>query len=455
MIERSVRWCRRRPLVAALIALSVLLAAGFLITVTVLNERLRDALARAELRTEEQRQQIVQLNIHIGITHVDSGDIYAAILRFVEALRLDEGTAEEAAHRVRIAKLLRQSPRLIQHRIATDPILCVGHRDSLIEVATIRDGQILEISDAMTDRPIGAGFQLSSTPRLAALSDDGRWIATVTDNDKVHVWDRKTKAVTPLPLRSGASVARVAFHSDNSTLAVHHISTPPSLWSLTTETPAEKPLLGTDGALTALSDNGQWLLRIGDDNVGRVWDVAAGQNVASIATRSGASMAAISSDGQHVAVLDPRHNLTIYDAQAGWHEQYVQIPASLKEIVDANFSADGRKLLLCDSTGSVCACDTVKGQALTPTIRHHGPLVSARFMGDRKFVTVTKSGIIKAWELVTDAVDPSDGSLAERPVPQLIALAQVLAGGWINPLQAFEPLNSKALQSRWEQVNSR
>jgi hypothetical protein len=456
MIERSVRWCRRRPLVAALIALSALLATGFLITVIVLNARLRDALARAELTTAQQRQQIVQLNIHIGVTQADTGDVHAAILRFVEALRLDEGTAEEPNHRVRIARALRQSPRLIQHRVANHPVLCVGNRDSQMEVASIRDGQILEISDAMSGRLLGSGFQLSSMPRLAALSDDGRWLVTVGNDGAIWVWDRKTRANMSLPPRSGANVARVAVHSDKSTLVVQYTNSPPSLWNLTTEPPTEKPLLGTDGVATALSDNGQWLFKIGGDNVGRIWDIASGQNIASTAVHSGATRAAISSDGQHIAVLGPRRNLTIYAAKAaGWHESQVRIPVSLGDIVDEQFSADGRKLLLCDSAGCVCVCDAAKGQALTPPIRHHGPLTSARFVDDRNIITVTKAGMIRAWELPTDSVDASSATPDERPVQQLIALAQLLAGGRINQNQQFEPMELRELQFCWDRVNAR
>jgi WD40 repeat protein len=212
-------------------------------------------------------------------------------------------------------------------------------------------------------------------------------------------------------------------------------------------------MVGAGGALTAFSENGRWMFRIGGDNVGRVWDAADGKDIASNAVGSGALMAAISSDGQHIAVVGPHHNLTIYDAKAArWHESHVRIPVSLGDLVDEKFSPDGSRLLLCDSVGSICVFDPVRGQTVTPTIRHHGPLASARFLGDRQFVTVTKAGMIRAWELPTDPVDHASVAPDERPVQQLIAFAQVLAGGRINELQEFEPMSSVELQSCWDRM---
>src|SRR5262249_23678254 len=60
--ERAWRWCRRRPLVAGLSALSALLALILVVTVLVYNHNLQEALARAENQVEEERLQIIQLD---------------------------------------------------------------------------------------------------------------------------------------------------------------------------------------------------------------------------------------------------------------------------------------------------------------------------------------------------------------------------------------------------------
>src|SRR5262249_49590466 len=57
--ESAYRWCRRRPLVAALLTLCGLLLGALVSVVLVYNARLAE-------RAESERQQIVQLNIIVG-----------------------------------------------------------------------------------------------------------------------------------------------------------------------------------------------------------------------------------------------------------------------------------------------------------------------------------------------------------------------------------------------------
>src|SRR5262249_32805335 len=61
LAERAFRWCRRRPLVTALAALSVVLAVAF-VGVLVHNLRLEEAMI------EQQREDIVQLHITLGVS---------------------------------------------------------------------------------------------------------------------------------------------------------------------------------------------------------------------------------------------------------------------------------------------------------------------------------------------------------------------------------------------------
>jgi eukaryotic-like serine/threonine-protein kinase len=65
-LGKTLRWCRRRPLVAGLSAVSMGLALTLVITVVRYNARLKEALTQAQATTEDQREQIIQLNIHIG-----------------------------------------------------------------------------------------------------------------------------------------------------------------------------------------------------------------------------------------------------------------------------------------------------------------------------------------------------------------------------------------------------
>jgi serine/threonine-protein kinase len=75
--ERLWRWCRRRPLIAGLIALSSLSIVSLIVTVLLYNAHLAKI-------TEEQRHQIVQLNINMGLMYIEQGDGFMAALHFTE-----------------------------------------------------------------------------------------------------------------------------------------------------------------------------------------------------------------------------------------------------------------------------------------------------------------------------------------------------------------------------------
>ena len=153
VIEHGIRWCRRRPLVAALGALSALLFVGLLVAILIYNSQLKDALARIQTLSEEQRQQIVQLNVHIGVTKIDEGDIYAALPHRGAAARRRHGDRARTASA--IAESLRLIPRLVEHRVAGEAIMAVGVPHSQVELATIRDGHTLETTDARpASRPV-------------------------------------------------------------------------------------------------------------------------------------------------------------------------------------------------------------------------------------------------------------------------------------------------------------
>ncbi|HEV3236850.1 MAG TPA: serine/threonine-protein kinase, partial [Gemmataceae bacterium] len=128
-LERTYRWCRRRPLVAGLIALSCLLAASVFATALFFdlrleeantqlkdtNTKLEDALSQLAAKNKEQHKQIIELNLNIGVSMLEDDDALAALLRIAEALRLEEEykvSDHAQADRTLIATILRQSPHL-------------------------------------------------------------------------------------------------------------------------------------------------------------------------------------------------------------------------------------------------------------------------------------------------------------------------------------------------------
>src|SRR5262249_50878757 len=103
LAERTYGWCRRQPLVAGLLALCTLLALTCITTVIAYEIHLNKVL---QGEVDDEKRQIIQFHVQIGVTAMEEGDTFAAVLHFTEALSLDEGTERERHHRTRIGTAL-------------------------------------------------------------------------------------------------------------------------------------------------------------------------------------------------------------------------------------------------------------------------------------------------------------------------------------------------------------
>ena len=458
-IGRAFRWCRRRPLVASLIALSAALALAFLVTVLIYDFLLTDALARAEDKVEAERRQIVQLNVRLGIDELEGGDNFLALLHFVEAFRLDQADrAQVPQHRTRIGTCLRSGPRLLRLWTPERPVLCAQLGASGGRLATTGADHRVEIWDLHTAQPTGPALPFDDQPVSGAFARDGQALATATRQGTVRVWDLKTGAVRDLPPERDQPVREVAFSGDGSRLLTRYGDATFSLWDWTAQPPVPVSWLsGHDSAVAVLSDGGRWLFTFDATDRGRVWDLTAGKPVAQpLPLDQKPTAAAISPDGRRVAVLGADGSLRVWDVTAAhWvgsplrplstvrrilfspdaaqvvalgsrpPVQVWQIPSgkstaflasSNGPVTEAQLSPDGSRMVTSNSPGEVVVWDVAAGLPVTPPLRHLGPLALAAFgPGGRQFVTVGQEGTVRQWELPTEPgrtgtpPDPGDG----------------------------------------------
>jgi WD40 repeat protein len=454
LVERTVRWCRRRPMVAALLALSSLLAVGLIVTVLVYDSWLEAALAQAQGLSEEERQQIVQLNVNIGLTALDQGDTFAAVLRFTEALRLDEGVPErERNHRMRIATALQQCPRLLDLRVLDRRVLCTQMGTDGGWMATVDTGRRLEVCDVLTGRLAGPALALDDTPVGGAISPDGRSLVTLGTHGATRVWDLATGKSEELSCREGQAVQRAVFHPDGRILLTQHEDSVIRLWDLTTR-PLGSPRLLSGGAVryAALSDDARWLFAADANHMGQVWDAATGQTLGGpVRLESEVSLAAVSPLGRRLVLLGPDKTLRVWDvAKSRWLGSAIQAGRAVSRVVfspdaervitcgstlgfqewqvqtgalvaissphrsvltDARFSADGRLVATMNGAGLGRVWDAATGQALTPPLGRVSPLVGMTVCADgKRIATVSRSGTVVVWELPRVAEMPGDRS---------------------------------------------
>jgi WD40 repeat protein len=156
------------------------------------------------------------------------------------------------------------------------------------------------------------------------------------------------------------------------------------------------------------SPDGDRLLTVGGDGVARIWLVRTGE----------------------LLCASPRHEGAVRQA---------------------HFSPDGRFVVTCDASLGALVWDARTGHALTPPLPHGAPLAAAAFAeGGKRVVTVGRHGTICGWEL--PGAEPGEGEVVpdDRPLAELIALAQVLACARIDERQSKVPLDVPALRLLWQ-----
>src|SRR5262249_37511627 len=129
-----------------------------------------------------------------------------------------------------------------------------------------------------------------------------------------------------------------------------------------------------------------------------------------------------------------------------------------------SFGPDDRRGVTASGDGTVRIWDAARGRPLTPPVRARGPLTvlpPARFVffGDperavdsdafsadgRRVVTASGDGKARIWDMAPD----------DRPAEDLVALAQLLSGHWIDEGGGVVPLPADELGRLWADLRAR
>jgi WD40 repeat protein/serine/threonine protein kinase len=451
LFGRTWRWCRRRPAVAGLIGLSVLMAAALLATALVYNIRLEHALARAE-------QQVVEMDVTIGMQDLDEGDSLTALLWLTEALRLDK-PSEARKHRTRIATALRQCPQLLQLVVFEQPVVAARTNSTGSWVVTADDKGTVQVWDAMSGAPIGPSLTNGAAVVHAALSPDGHFACTASADGTVSAWNTITGKLRLPPMRPGKPINEVAIHPDGEVVLARRENFIVELWNLKTgQRIPQEGLSDTDLEYSTFSDDARWVVTVdrrhsarvwnaatgaavasplkidhtvshaafsadgrrlalsGVDNVVRIWEVASGKILGRpIKNPHALAQASFSPDGNRIATIDAGREARVWDIAAG--ELLASAPASEGKFGRASFSSDGRLLATFGSDNRARVWDAATGEAVTPPLKQNGSIRFAEFTPDSKRILVAgRDDCVRLWELPTK--EGRDGRVLDaEPAP--------------------------------------
>lgn len=252
-----------------------------------------------------------------------------------------------------------------------------------------------------------------SSVRAAALSPDGKFVLTGSQDGTARLWDVATgaeryqlvmKPIFELSMpetRSPLSVDSVAFSPDGQLLITsdrHAVR----LWDMNTAVELRR-FEGHHGSAlsTEFSRNGQVLLTASHDGTARLWDVNTGKELQRLGHFGPHSdvAAAFSPDGR-VVFTGGGLTLRLWDADTG-SEQHRYELGLVWPTRSVAFSPDGN-LLLTTIYGTVRLWDARQGaEILRLTVDEGYPIASAVSPNNESILTGSRDGVARLWDVAT------------------------------------------------------
>jgi WD40 repeat protein len=410
-LERVVKWARRRPgvagLVAAVVMVAILGSAGILWewrdAVVARDQAARDATdaldARDDARRNEERarQALEQAESQLYLSHIAQA-------------RLQAFSGNSAAANL----LLDQCPparrgwewRYLRAQLHGNLLTVQAHAKGMTSLEYSPDGRFLasaqddlSLWDAETGRLVRTfPRQATGVQALAFSRPEGKYLAANYADGSTRVWDAATGTlVRTIPPHDARFISYgLAFLPGTSRLAIGSADMTVRVWDVLTGKETGPVFRHTSGVMSvAFSADGSRLASCGLDGT-RIWDTVTGKQVGHLIYQAYA--ASFSPDGTMLAVLHGQV-AKLWNAATG--QELQTFGGHAGNIHRAVFSPDGWTVATAGTDGRVFLWNSRTGERQGSMVGHRGPLGGCSFhpggrmlaSGDQNF------GEIKVWDL--------------------------------------------------------
>jgi WD40 repeat protein len=404
-LERTVKWVRRRPAVAALLAALVLVGAvgfGLVVWQWSLAETRAAEERQAKEKERKARREIEHISANLwldqGSRLCEQGEIRYGLLSLARALDLATRAGDanlERVARVGLAswryQLIRERARLVYPLPAGQVVYSPDGNSVAIASDEERTVRRWNVADGM---PLGKPLKHDWPVWAIAFSPNGRFLATGSGSmddgqGKARLLDARTGKPTPVALEAKGLVHTLHFSADSRRLLtlgpqgafLWETATGKLLWHF------QHGLLQT----AALSPDGKTVLTAGQNGSAQLWDVTSGKVCHELRGHSRPVLTcAFSPDGGRVVTAGADWSSRLWTTATGAQEAVLKQRGPVFKVA---FSPDGRTLAtggmilegnaqagsIGEGGGEACLWETKTGNALGQPLPHRRVVVALAF----------------------------------------------------------------------------
>jgi WD40 repeat protein/tRNA A-37 threonylcarbamoyl transferase component Bud32 len=400
---RLWRWCRRKPLVAALAgAAALFLVAGVLFSLYFAVQEHARAV-EADLARKEAKRESATLALERAHRLDEQGEHGRALLWLVRGLELAREAGDpdlEHVARVNLGGAIGQTHRLC----------AVLSQEGYIEQAAFHpDGRVVALAShekalplwSVTGKPLGIVLTARSAFRTVAYHPDGKVILTGHTDGPPHLWQAATGRLLGVLPEHESSIRRVAFSPDGKSFVTADIKGWAQLWDSATRKPRGPRLSCRRETLAvAFSPDSKILFTGGTDNTLRRWDVATGERIDETQIPGWIWSIAFHPDGKSFFTALSNGKVIRWDATT--REQMGEPIQHTGPVFSVAVSPDGKTILTSSQDRTARLWDSGTHQPLGNPLAHQDRVWAAVFSPDgRAVLTGSGDGTGRVWEIAT------------------------------------------------------
>lgn len=458
--ERTSRWTKRNPEIAALAAGLVLAICAGLIGTGFMWHRARETAASAE--------QLYYISSMNGVQAAWEQGNVGQVRQLLEQTANSPHRGFEWYYWQRRTHLA--SRTLVGH--ADFSSLDLTTSGMVLYVAFSPDGrrifsgsldQTAKVWDAATGRELFALARNKSETGLhgpVCFSPDGRRIVTCNETGRVHIWDTESSRELMAFRAHDAGIECVAFSPDGTRIVTGSKDYTAKVWdaasgrNLNTYTGHANTVLGV-----AVSPDSRRIVTCSEDGTAKVWDVVNDFEPLTLVGHSSAVFcAAFAPDGKRIVTggrdLTPR----VWDASTG--NELLKLPQG-HSVTCVAYSPDGTSIVTGSLDQTAKLWDAANGQELCTFKGHTNEICAIAFSPDgQQIVTSSGDSMVKVWDLAGSQeplVLRGDGSDVRTAAfsPDGAALVTGCAPNYSSSAKPFPPGRFDFTASVWDPTTGR